>query len=377
MDKGQAGSDVFVRVAHGLEDQIRMLDGKTLFSRRQKIESADVAFTHDSDEIVLAVALGDTNHPSEVYTTTASGGDMVRLTNFGLVFADQKFGTCTFLSCTSSDGKVELECPWIAPAGNNMNANEANPKQPLPTVVLAHGGPYNGRLNESFDAYYYMWAPLLLDAGYGLLLVDYRGSNGRGERWAAYARGVGRHDYDDIIALTQHAIVEGYADPSRLAIGGWSYGGYLTYLSAVRNGTHGHGWTFRAAISGAGISDWDTACFSSDMGGTFGVQVMAAKPWASHKDFTANRLGSAMWEFGEAMENGAFIPPMLILHGEKDSRVPLEQARAMRMALSDMGLPFEYVVYPRAGHILGERNHWVDMGKRVLRWVDTHLREKQ
>ena len=67
------------------------------------------------------------------------------------------------------------------------------------------------------------------------------------------------------------------------------------------------------------------------------------------------------------------IPPVLILHGEKDIRVPLEQAVAFRRALQHARLPFEYVVYPREGHIFSERRHWVDMAERVLRFVDTHI----
>jgi len=64
---------------------------------------------------------------------------------------------------------------------------------------------------------------------------------------------------------------------------------------------------------------------------------------------------------------------MLILHGEKDERVPLEQAVGMRKAMEDNGLTFEYVVYPREGHIIKERKHLTDMAERVLRWADMYI----
>lgn len=70
-----------------------------------------MAFIYNSDEIVLAIALEDTDRPTEFYTINSSVGDMVRPTELGHILANQKFGTCTFLSCTSSDGEMELERP--------------------------------------------------------------------------------------------------------------------------------------------------------------------------------------------------------------------------------------------------------------------------
>lgn len=368
----KAGGDVTVMVQHGMEDQIRILGGHMLFSKKRKLLAWDAAFTHDSDEIVLAVVQGDTNHPIEVYSTTASGGAMVPLSNHGHLFAEKQFGTCTFVSCPSSDGKVQLECPWLTPSTVPTNP-DGTPTHPLPTVVLVHGGPYY-RHTESFDSLYFLWSPLLLSAGYGVLIADYRGSSGRGEDWAAYARQVGTSDYEDVIAQTQHIVEKGYADKDRLMVGGWSSGGFLTYLCTVRNGTHGHGWHFKAAIPGAGITDCDTMIFTSDIGSWQASITAGGKPWqAERKDDTRNRSGSAIWEFGDAMKNKVPIPTMLILHGEKDERVPLEQSVATRRALVDAGLPFEYVVYPREGHIIQEMKHLVDMDERVLRFVDKHI----
>ncbi|KAK5120022.1 hypothetical protein LTR85_007098 [Meristemomyces frigidus] len=369
----KAGGDVLVEVQDGMQDQIRILGGHTLFGKKRKLDAWAAAFTKDSDEVVLAIAQGDTNHPCEMFSTTASGGAMVQLSDHGHAFTSQNrtFGTCTFLSCPSSDGAVTLECPWLTPA-SAPTTPEGLPEKPLPTVVLIHGGPYH-RHTESFDGLYWYWSNILLDAGYGILLADYRGSSGRGEDWAAYARSSGKCEYEDIIAQTQHAVEKGYADKERLAVGGWSQGGFMSYLCTVRNGTHGHGWAFKAAIPGAGITDQDTMVFTSDMGCWQAEITPGGKPWTLEKNDTRNRQGSAIWEFGDAIKNNVPIPPMLILHGEKDERVPLEQAVAMRRALEDTGLPYEYVVYPREGHILKERRHLVDMDERVLRFVGKHI----
>jgi dipeptidyl aminopeptidase/acylaminoacyl peptidase len=77
---------------------------------------------------------------------------------------------------------------------------------------------------------------------------------------------MGVYDEPDIVAMTQHAIAQGYADKTQLVAGGWSQGGYLSFLSSVRNGAHGFGWRFRGVIAGAGITDWDSLVLTSDVG---------------------------------------------------------------------------------------------------------------
>ena len=333
--------EVVAFVQDGMKDELRILDGRTIFSKKRKIEAWHAAFTQDSDEIVLAIAQSDTNHPAEVYSTTASGGAMVRLSQHGQAFADLELGTCTFLTCPTKDGKYELECPFIVPSGAPTNP-DGTPQAPLPAITLIHGGPYS-RHTESFDALYFMWAPYILSAGYAILLADYRGSSGRGDAWASYGAHVGEHDYNDIISQTQAAVEKGWIDSTRLAVGGWSQGGLLSYQAMTRNGQHGHGWAFKAAIPGAGVTDGDTLCFTSDLG-TFEAEICGTAPWRLPKNDTSNRQMSAIWEFAEAVEKGVPIPAVLVLHGEEDERVPLEQAVAMRRALADAGKPFEYVV---------------------------------
>ncbi|ORY65781.1 Alpha/Beta hydrolase protein [Pseudomassariella vexata] len=134
--------------------------------------------------------------------------------------------------------------------------------------------------------------------------------------------------------MTQHVIVSGYADKSQLLVGGWSQGGYLSYLSSA--------------------------------------QLVGTAPWRTKKDDVSTRTGSALCEFKGAAEAGT-IPPMLILHGEKDGRVPITQAWGFRRALDEAGLPFEFVTYPREGHHFTERKHIEDLLERVMRFVRAHL----
>lgn len=364
-----AGGDVTVLVQHGMEDQVRMLDGKTLLSKRQRILAWDAAFTKDSDELIVAIGTGDANKPTEVYTTTASGGALIQVSTHGEALQGKKFGKASFFSCRSKDDKEDLDAMWITPVDDDAE-NETTAK-PKPTIVLIHGGPYY-RLTDAFDVHF-CWQPLLLSKGYSILVPNYRGGSGRGERFAAYARGgCGIYDHADVIAITDEAVKKGLADKDHLIVAGWSQGGFLSYMCSVRNGLQGLGWKFRAAIPGAGVVDDDTMCFVSDVGTVQG-ELAGLPPWKMKKDDVSSRSGSAIWEFADAVEKGGVIPPVLILHGENDLRVGVEQAVAFRRALESAGLPFEMALYPREPHTIKERKHLVDMGERVLRFIDKHM----
>lgn len=369
---GKAGKDVVVHVLHGPEDSLRMLNGRTLFAKPNELQAWAAAYPKDSDEVVLAVAQGDVNHPTEIYTTTASGGSMVQLSDHGHAFAGKSLGTVTHLKCHTLDDKEVIDSLYLTPTQSPALKDGDRPSKPLPTVVAIHGGPYDRRTN-AFDTLYFYWTPILLEAGYGVLLPNYRGSAGHGEKIAKYCRGgMGKYDEPDIVATTQHAIEQGYADKERLVVGGYSQGGFMSYLSAVRNGQHGLGWRFKAAIPGAGISDWRTMALTSDIG-ILEAEMAGSGPWSMDLEDVSDRAGSAMAEMKGAAEKRGVIPPVLMLHGEKDLRVPLEQARGFRRGLEHYGLPYEYVVYPREGHIFGEQKHIKDMGERIVAFVDKHI----
>jgi len=115
---------------------------------------------------------------------------------------------------TASDG-LELDGLLIRPP-------ETPEKQPLPMVVLAHGGPY-GRWGHGFHLHGLDWAQWLALAGYVVLMPNPRGGFGHGEQFAAAARGeVGQADYRDVMAAVDAEIERGIADPERVGIGGWS-----------------------------------------------------------------------------------------------------------------------------------------------------------
>lgn len=229
---------------------------------------------------------------------------------------------------------------------------------PWPTLVLPHGGPY-GRVSHSFQVGFGAWGQWLAQAGFAVLLPNYRGGLGRGEAFAAMARGgVGGLELNDLLDAIDAAIAQGVADPERLGIGGWSQGGFLAAWAITQT------QRFKAAVVGAGVTDWGMLVSTTDVP-QFEIALGGSAPWDGPQ---APHLQASPIAFA-----GQAQTPTLLLHGENDARVPLSQAVGFHRALRAAGVLCELVVYPREPHGLQEQNHQQDALERVrewfLRWV--------
>ncbi|GAB7357376.1 hypothetical protein MBLNU459_g8319t1 [Dothideomycetes sp. NU459] len=389
-----ASETVLVHVLAGLNDEIRNLNGDVLFSDMTSLAGWHAVSPHGDGSVILCLIKSTPSHPNDVFSLVGDSRTPLQLSNHGHAFTES-LGTPTALSVPTADGTTTIDGLFISPASRQSDT-KAN-KAPYPTVVLVHGGPYF-RVTASFDPGY-CWGGVLLSAGYAVLYPNYRGSSARGDAYAAHARGgVGTVDYDDMITMTSHCIAQQLVDPARLVIGGWSQGGFMSYLAAVRNGAprpppsvsssaappdHDHNphavhfgdrgpaVHFRAAICGAGVTDEDAMSISSDLPG-FESALAGAAPWTSDKDYVGSRRGSAIWEFAAAARQKR-ICPTLVLHGKEDERVPVSQAWAWHRGCRAWGVPVDMVTYPREGHLFSERAHLVDMLERVARFCDLHL----
>ncbi|MGH2478386.1 MAG: alpha/beta hydrolase family protein, partial [Ktedonobacteraceae bacterium] len=254
---------------------------------------------------------------------------------------------------TASDG-LKLDGILIRPP-------EATEQQhPLPMVVLVHGGPY-GRWGRHIHLHALNWGQWLALSGYVVLMPNPRGGFGRGEQFAAAARGaVGLDDYQDVMAAVDAAIERGIADPERLAIGGWSQGGFMSAWAVTQTRR------FKAAIMGAGVSDWGMMVMTSDVP-DFELELGETAPWDGEGQ--RKHLDLSPITFARNVKT-----PVLILHGENDARVPLSQATGFHRALRRQGVPVEFVAYPREPHGIAERAHQLDILKRVRSWCDRWLR---
>lgn len=370
----QCGADHLIAfVQAGLRDEIEdVINGKTLYSAEQQIEGFGASFdVHFSDgKTSIALVTSSTSTPPEVYTKSFVRDDITEISNHGAHLSSHPFGKYTAIRCRSFDDAVTLEGYYVTPSNHS--------KGPLPTFVCIHGGPYM-RNTRGFDGSSWGQTPYLLNTvKCGILIPNYRGNSSQGEDFAKPARGfVGTVEYDDILRLVQKGIDQNLIDPDNIIVGGWSQGGFLSYLSAVRNGAEKlpdgapKTWRFKGAIAGAGVTDWDMMSMTSDST-TFESECAGAAPWTSEKSSVVARKGSAIWEFKAAAEQKA-VPPMLILHGKEDGRVPVSQAWAFQKACREYGVPCEMAVYPREPHGVRERAHQIDMLKRCKRFCDMHF----
>jgi dipeptidyl aminopeptidase/acylaminoacyl peptidase len=161
------------------------------------------------------------------------------------------------------------------------------------------------------------------------------------------------------MAAVDAMVERGIADPRRLGIGGWSQGGFMSAWAVTQTRR------FKAAIVGAGPTDWGVMAATSDLP-TFERSLGGSVPWdgvGPHRHAQLSPLSFAR----------DVTTPVLILHGQNDARVPLNQAISFHRALRDIGATAELVVYPREPHGIAERAHQIDLLKRVRAWYNRWL----
>ncbi len=224
----------------------------------------------------------------------------------------------------------------------------------VPLVVDVHGGPtdvFRRAYLGSPDPYCDVLS--LAEQGIAVLRANPRGSRGYGHafRFANYGDW-GGGDFRDIMAGVDLLVERGIADPARLGIMGWSYGGYMTSWAITQTDR------FRAACVGAGVTNLMSFTGTSDIPG-FIPDYLSAEFW---EELDPYREHSALFQIGSAST------PTLIQHGQSDTRVPLGQGRELYNALKRRGVPVKMVIYPRQGHAISEPRLSIDRRRRSVAW---------
>jgi dipeptidyl aminopeptidase/acylaminoacyl peptidase len=227
-----------------------------------------------------------------------------------------------------------------------------------PLLVIAHGGPM-GAFTQGFAGVPGSYPVAAFSArGYAILRPNVRGSSGYGRKFRYANMGDwGGKDFQDLMAGVDHVIAMGVADPDRLGMMGWSYGGYMTSWAITQTRR------FKAASVGAGVTNLVSFTGTSDIPG-----------------FLPDYFGGELWNRPEAFRAHSPIfqvkgvtTPTLIQHGERDERVPLSQGTEFYTALKRQGCPVKMVIYPRTPHGLSEPRLVLDSMRRNLEWFDAHL----
>ena len=253
-----------------------------------------------------------------------------------------------FYKYKSFDG-LEIEAALLKPSSYDG-------KSKLPLIALIHGGP-TGNWQDSIET----WGQLLASYGYAVVYPNIRGSSGYGEKFIEMNRGDwGGGDFRDVMAGVRDLIERGIADPKRLGIGGWSYGGYMSEWAITQTDM------FKAAVSGAGLSNLISE-YGTEQGPSYDEWFYGV-PYEHEK--VAGFLNSSPFVH---LKNAK--TPTLILQGDADLTDPLGQSQELYRGLKRYGVETELVVYPREPHGFNEEKHLLDRLNRILAWYDKHLKE--
>jgi dipeptidyl aminopeptidase/acylaminoacyl peptidase len=296
---------------------------------------------------VLAAVWRGPDAPAEVFAGPP-GASFDLLTSFGEALAEVAVSPQERLAWGAPDG-LPLDGVLLLPSGASRTDG------PFPLVTQIHGGPY-GRIGDSLQVDHTLAAQWIAGRGYAVFLPNPRGGSGHGPAFAsAVAAGVGGAEWEDVESGIDHLVAAGVADPDRLAVMGWSQGGFLTAWGV------GQTTRFRCGIMGAGVSDWGMMVAESDLP-TFEAKLGGSTGWEGAGPHPHDRRSPI--SYAERMQT-----PLLIVHGERDERVPVGQARYLYRALRARGVPCELVVYPREPHGFRERAHLLDLHRRTLEWL--------
>ncbi|HET7103816.1 MAG TPA: S9 family peptidase [Terracidiphilus sp.] len=352
------------KMDRAVSDPIFLADGKLgyLVADDRNQYPASVDLNGDSDKRLLdhqgavygwdshaghtAVLFTDDEAPGEIYAL--EGGALRKLTtqNDALV-AELNLVPTENVEFTSSDGN-DAHGLLTRPSGFKAGS-------PVPMILFIHGGP-NGQDDHSFD-FLRQW---LATKGYAELNVNYRGSSGRGQ---AYTKAIfanwGDLEVKDLLAGVDKAVAMGVADPNRLCLTGWSYGGILTdYTTASTD-------RFKCAISGAGVAN--TLAFYGVDQYILQYDNEIGPPWKSLQTYL--KISYPFFQIDKRIHT-----PMLFMGGTADMNVPLIGGEQMYEALKSLNRPAELVVYPDQFHGFTRPSYIRDRYERWLAWWDKYLK---
>jgi len=260
-------------------------------------------------------------------------------------------GSRQVISWKSKDGAT-IEGVLIKPA-------DFDPAKKYALLCVIHGGPTGVDRPALLapDARYY---PADIWAGRGALIlkVNYRGSAGYGERFRRLNyRNLGVGDAWDVLSGVEFLIKKGWVDPARVGCMGWSQGGYISAFLTTSSRA------FKAISVGAGISNWATYYYNTDIT-PFTIQYLGADPAVDPQVY----LKTSPMTY---IKNAA--TPTLIQHGENDKRVPIPNAYELRQGLTDRGVPVEMVVYKGFGHGINKPKAMRAVMQHNLAWFNHYI----
>jgi dipeptidyl aminopeptidase/acylaminoacyl peptidase/CubicO group peptidase (beta-lactamase class C family) len=231
---------------------------------------------------------------------------------------------------------------------------------PGPLLLDIHGGPHNASNGAADD--WHLYQQELVAHGWTVLTLNPRRSDGYGAAFFTAGYGAwGEADANDLLEPIDQLVADGIADPARLAVTGYSYGGFMTCYLTSRDDR------FAAAVGGGVVTDLTSMAGTSDGGHFISEHETGGRPWEQPDRYAAQ---SPLTRVDRVRT------PTLLLHGEADLRCPVGQAQQWHTALRELGVPTELVLYPGGSHLFpldGRPSHRIDLNRRVVDWLERYV----
>ncbi len=258
---------------------------------------------------------------------------------------------------------------FASPHGGDLDGWIVHPVErgrgPAPLLVEIHGGPHSYHGNAFPVGTFHVY--VLASRGWAVLELNPTGSGSYDKAFAHGIRGRwGEHDLPEQLAAVDGLVAAGMADPARLAVSGYSYGGFMTAWMIT------HTDRFKAAVVGAPVVNLESFHGTSDIGPWFGA-------WEAGGDLVGHRERYRRLSPINYVER--VVTPTLIVHGEADDRCPIGQGEELYLGLAAIGrVPVEFVRYPGQSHAFrgsGRPSHRIDVVSRLADWVERYTLENQ
>lgn len=345
--------------------EVLMLTTEGCYSALYRVDanSGNRSMVHGKAEILthvtavpnadLLVAVGQTpQYPQEVLKGSLKTGKMERVTFHNTVLNGLKMGKQEVIEWKAKDGMTIqgiLTLPTDYVAG-----------QKYPLLLQIHGGPEGVSLNgfNTRSVYPVGWYAA---NGWMVLEPNYRGSQGRGVAFAkADHKDLAGKEFEDVLAGIDDLVKKGMVDNNKVATGGFSYGGYFSAWAATK-----HSDRFKAAMVGAGITNWISFTGTTD--------IVYENSYVHWNLWWYDEM-KLVWDRSPLAHINNSKTATLVVHGERDDRVPIGQGLELYNAMKLKNIPTEMVMYKRQPHGINERAAQIDYMNRTLNWYNKYTK---
>jgi dipeptidyl aminopeptidase/acylaminoacyl peptidase len=346
-----ANGDLIGLGLKGTEQQMYLIQGEKA-TKLPGLAGSYGGFSAPKSGAGLLVRFSSINHPAQIYLAADAlhPDQAVALTQFNRIFAERAQPEWEPYTWKSKDG-TPVEGVLIFPPGQKDAKH-------LRMLTFIHGGPADADGNH-FGADWYDWATLAATQGWLVFRPNYRGSSGYGDDFMLQiAPHLVSKPGEDILAGVDALVKDGYADPGRLAVGGYSYGGYMTNWLITET------TRFKVAVTGAGAVE-HAANWGNDDVTWDDAWYLNGKPWETPEIYQSE---AALFRMNRVKT------PTHIVQGSSDVRVSYLEGVTLERALQQLGIEHSFLVFPGEGHGLSH-NPWHGYIKlrEELKWLDKYV----